>query len=138
MALWETLAGEDQAMLCELPMPHGMLFAWMEAQFHEHGPLGWSALKVEMQGQLFAEQAERWMAQHTLSAGDDPTPPEPQEARQELRGLLNLMLIDRLKQLETEALTQAQSGKDPEALKRYESLYRRRLELSAQGLPAQG
>ena len=133
MALWETLAGEDQAMLCELPMPHGMLFAWMEAQFHEHGPLGWSALQAEMQGQLFAEQAERWMGQHGLNAGDDPTPPEPQEARQELRGLLNLMLIDRLKQLETEALTQAQSGKDPEALKRYESLYRRRLELSTQG-----
>ena len=132
MALWETLASEDQAMLCELPMPHGMLFAWMEAQFHEHGPLGWSALKAEMQGQLFAEQAERWMGQHSLGAGGDPTPPEPQEARQELRGLLNLLLIDRLKQLETEALTQAQSGKDPEALKRYESLYRRRLELSAQ------
>ena len=120
-------------MLCELPMPHGMLFAWMEAQFHEHGPLGWSALKAEMQGQRFAEQAERWMAQHSLAAGDDPTPPEPHEARQELRGLLNLLLIDRLKQLETEALTQAQNGKDPEALKRYESLYRRRLELSAQG-----
>jgi DNA primase len=136
MALWETLAGEDQAMLCELPMPHGMLFVWMEAQFHEHGPLGWSALKAEMQGQLFAEQAERWMEQHSLAAGDDPTPPEPHEARQELRGLLNLLLIDRLKQLETEALTQAQNGKDPEALKRYESLYRRRLELSAQS--AQG
>ena len=132
MALWESLAGEDQAMLCELPMPHGMLFAWMESQFHEHGPLGWSALKAEMQGQLFAEQAERWMGQHGVGAGDDPTPPEPQEARQELRGLLNLLLIDRLKQLETEALIQAQSGKDPEAIKRYESLYRRRLELSAQ------
>jgi len=133
MALWETLAGEDQAMLCELPMPHGMLFAWMESQFHEHGPLGWSALKAEMQGQLFAEQAERWMGQHGLdAAGNDPTPPEPHEARQELRGLLNLLLIDRLKQLETEALVQAQNGRDPDALKRYESLYRRRLELSAQ------
>ena len=132
MALWETLAGEDQAMLCELPMPHGPLFAWMESQFHEHGPLGWSALQAEMHGQPFAEQAGRWMAQHALGAGDDPTPPDIHEARQELRGLLNLMLIDRLKQLETEALTQAQNGKDPEALKRYESLYRRRLELSAQ------
>ena len=131
MALWESLAGEDQAMLCELPMPHGMLFAWMESQFHEHGPLGWSALKAEMQGQLFAEQAERWMGQHGVGAGDDPTPPEPQEARQELRGLLNLLLIDRLQQLKNEALAQHQSGLDPDALQRYSSLDRRWRELKS-------
>ena len=61
-----------------------------------------------------------------------------QESRHELRQLLNLMLIDRLKQLETEALAQAQSGEDPEALQRYKSLYERRRELIAQQAPSPG
>ncbi len=132
MALWENLAGEDQAMLCALPVPHGPLFVWMESQFHEYGPLGWSALQAEMQGQPFAEDAARWMQQQALHADAEPAAPDVQESRQELRRLLNLMLIDRLKQLETEALALAQSGEDPEALQRYKSLYERRRELTAQ------
>ena len=132
MALWEHLAGEDQAMLCALPAPHGPLFVWMESQFHEHGPLGWSTLQAHMQGQPFAEEAGRWMQQHALHAGTEGQAPDVQESRQELRQLLNLMLIDRLKQLETEALAQAQSGEDPEALQRYKSLYERRRELTGQ------
>jgi DNA primase len=134
MALWETLAGEDHAMLCALPEPHGTLFAWLESQFHEHGALGWSALQSEMQGQAFADDAKRWMAQDnlgTMAGQEDATPPEPQEARQELRRLLNMMLIDRLKQLETEALAQASSGQDPEAQQRWRSLHERRKELMA-------
>ncbi len=132
MALWEHLAGEDQAMLCALPVPHGPLFVWMESQFHEHGPLGWSALQSEMQGQPFAEEAARWMQQHALHAGAEASAPDVLESRQELRHLLNLMLIDRLKEQETEALAQAQSGNDPEALQRYKSLYERRRELTSQ------
>ncbi len=131
MALWDSLSGEDQAMLCALPAPHGPLFVWMESQFHEQGPLGWSALQEEMQGQAFVADAQRWMQQHALGTGEG-VPPEPQEARQELRRLLNLMLIDRLKALETEALAQAQTGQDPEALQRYKSLQARRLELTGQ------
>ena len=134
MALWETLAGEDHAMLCALPAPHGPLFAWLESQFHEQGALGWSTLREHMQGQHFADEATRWMAQDKLNAiagSEDATPPEPHEARQELRRLLNLLLIDRLKQLETEALTQASSGQDPEALLRWRSLHERRKELMA-------
>jgi len=126
MALWDTLSGEDQAMLCALPAPHGPLFVWMESQFHEHGPLGWSALLQEMQGQAFAADAQRWMQQHALGSEGEGMPPEPQEARQELRQLLRLLLIDRLKALETEALAQAQSGQDPQALQRYKSLHERR------------
>ncbi len=132
MALWEHLAGEDQAMLCAQPAPHGPLFVWMESQFHEHGPLGWSALHSEMQGQPFAEDAARWMQQQALHADAEPAAPDVQESRQELRRLLNLMLIDRLKQLETEALAQAQSGQDPDALQRYKSLHERRRDLMAQ------
>ncbi len=134
MALWETLAGEDHAMLCALPAPHGPLFAWLESEFHEQGALGWSTLLEQMQGQPFAEDAARWMAQDKLNAvavSEDATPPDPQEARQELRRLLTLLMVDRLKQLETEALTQASTGQDPEAQQRWRSLHERRKALMA-------
>lgn len=134
MALWETLVAEDHAMLCALPTPHGSLFAWLESQFHEHGAVGWSAMHEAMQGQPFAEQAKRWMAQENLGtpAGqEDATPIDPQEARQELRSLLNQLLIDRVQQLKNEALAQHQTGQDPEALSRYSSLDKRWRELKA-------
>ncbi|MEY3612905.1 MAG: primase [Pseudomonadota bacterium] len=134
MALWETLAGEDHAMLCALPAPHGPLFAWLESQFHEQGAVGWSTLRDDLQGQPFADDATRWMAQdklNTVAGSEDATPPDPQEARQELRRLLTMLMIDRLKQLETEALTQASTGQDPEAQQRWRSLHERRKALMA-------
>jgi DNA primase len=134
MALWETLAGEDHAMLCALPAPHGPLFAWLESQFHEQGALGWSTLQAEMQSQPFAQEASLWMSQDKLNpvaGNEDAAPPDPKEARQELRGLLNLLMIDRLQQLKNEALAQHQSGEDPEALQRYSSLDKRWRELKA-------
>ena len=90
--------------------------------------------RAQMRAQAFADDAKRWMAQDnlgTVAGQEDATPPEPQEARQELRRLLNMMLIDRLKQLETEALTQAASGQDPDAQQRWRSLHERRKELMA-------
>jgi DNA primase len=138
MALWEHLGGEDQAMLCELPAPHGPLLAWLDALYHEHGPLGPSAITQELQGQAFAELARRWLADAALVQGgpDDSAPSAEgmQEARQELRTLLDLMLIDRLKAQETEALAQLQSGQDPDAMARYRSLQDRRAELMARQL----
>jgi DNA primase len=110
------------------------VFAWLESVFHEHGALGGSALQTEMQGQGFAEDALRWMAQDhlgTAPGNEEAAPPHPQEARQELRRLLNRLLIDRLKQLETEALTQASTGQDPDAQQRWRSLHERRKELMA-------
>jgi DNA primase len=140
MALWESLAGEDHAMLCDLPAPHGPLFAWLESQFHEQGAVGWSALREHMQDQPFAGDATRWMAQDNLNAvagSEDATPPDPQEARQELRRLLTMLMIDRLKQLETEALTEASTGQDPEAQQRWRSLHERRKALMAAGAALQ-
>jgi DNA primase len=134
MALWESLAGEDHAMLCALPAPHGPLFAWLESQFHEQGAVGWSSLREHMHDQPFSGEATRWMAQDKLNAvagSEDATPPDPQEARQELRRLLTMLMIDRLKQLETEALTQASTGQDPEAQQRWRSLHERRKALMA-------
>jgi DNA primase len=57
----------------------------------------------------------------------------PEEAQLELRQLLNLMLIDRLKVLQTEALTELEKQKDPLALERWRSLDKRRKELMATG-----
>jgi len=134
MALWETLASEDHALLCALPAPHGSLFAWLESQFHEQGALGWSTLQTDMQGHSFAADATRWMAQDNLGVtpgNESATPPDPQEARQELRRLLHLLMVDRLKQLETEALVQASTGQDPEAQQRWRSLHERRKALMA-------
>jgi DNA primase len=121
-------------MLCALPAPHGPLFAWLESQFHEQGALGWSTLQAEMQSQPFAQEASLWMSQDKLNpvaGNEDAAPPDPKEARQELRGLLNLLMIDRLQQLKNEALAQHQSGEDPDALQRYSSLDKRWRELKA-------
>jgi DNA primase len=74
------------------------------------------------------------MAQENLGVtpgNENATPPDPQEARQELRRLLHLLMIDRLKQLETEALVQASTGQDPEAQQRWRSLHERRKALMA-------
>jgi DNA primase len=134
MALWETMGGEDHAMLCALPAPHGPLFAWLESQFHEQGALGWSTLREHMQDQPFAEEAKRWVAQdkmNVVAGSEDATPPDVQEARLELRRLLNMLMVDHLQQLKNEALAQHQAGADPEALARYSSLDKRWRELKA-------
>ena len=134
MALWETMGGEDHAMLCALPAPHGPLFAWLESQFHEQGALGWSTLREQMQGQPFAEEAIRWVAQdkmNVVAGSEEATPPDVQEARLELRRLLNMLMVDHLQQLKNEALAQHQAGADPDALARYSSLDKRWRELKA-------
>jgi DNA primase len=134
MALWDTMTGEDHAMLCALPAPHGALFAWLESQFHDHGPLAWSALQGELQGQAFAKLAHKLMSTHLPVDPTTDITVSPEEARQELRQLLNLMLIDRLKLLQTQALAEVETQKDPQALERWRSLDKRRKELMAAGV----
>ena len=136
MALWDTLTGEDHAMLCALPAPHGALFAWLESQFHDHGPLAWSALNADLSNQAFAALARKLMATHQPVDPNTDNSVSPEEARQELRQLLNLMLIDRLNQLQTQALAEAESLKDPQALARWRSLDKRRKELLSTGTAA--
>ena len=122
--LWEVLSGEDHTLLCELPEPHGALFVWLETQLHEHGPLTWSALRGEIQGQTFEDLALR------LMSGPQAADESAEETVQELRNLLARMLIDRLKEQETQAI--AQSGSDPHALERYRALQARRRALEQQ------
>ncbi|MDP3139699.1 MAG: DNA primase [Burkholderiaceae bacterium] len=139
MAAWESLTQEDHALLCELPAPHGPLFAWIEGQLHDHGPLPWGALREGLRGHAAEDLALR------LMSGPDVSPPDgaPQsetdeaalaqqaahEAWQELRALVNRMLVERLKQQETEAI--AAVGTDPHAMERYRELQARRRELES-------
>jgi DNA primase len=96
--------------------------------------LAWSTLQTEITGQAFAQLAGKLMATHLPVDPQTDTSISPEEARQELRHLLNLMLLDRLKSLQTQALAEVESQKDPQALERWRSLDKRRKELMASGL----
>ncbi|RYG13496.1 MAG: DNA primase [Burkholderiales bacterium] len=129
MLSWDSLSGEDHAMLCELAAPHGPLFVWLEGQLHEHGALPWGALRESLRGLDFEDVAMKVMSGPAADGSGETT----DESGQELRALLNLMLVDRLKQQETEALL---AGKDdPSALQRYRELQERRLALTPQKRP---
>ncbi|APW46886.1 DNA primase [Rhodoferax antarcticus] len=119
MAALDALSGEDHGLLCGLEAPYGPLFAWLEAQFHEHGAQPWVALREGLQGHESEAFALKLMAGHELGVDDDAA-----EAANELRRLLNLMLIDQLKVAETEALEASKA--DPSALQRYREFLIRR------------
>ncbi len=122
-ALWDTLSNEDHSLLCDLPEPHGPLLAWLEGQLHEHGALPWESLREALLGHPAEELALRLMSGPAI-----PVQPAD-ESGPELRDLLNRMLVDRLKELETEAIEMSKS--DPSALRRYQQLRLRRVELMA-------
>ena len=124
MQAWDSLSGEDHTMLCDQPSPHGPLFIWLEGQLHEHGALAWGALREGLRELEFEDLALKLMS----GPGTDATTETPDESGQELRALLNLMLVDRLKLMETEALLASKS--DPTALQRYRELQERRLALT--------
>jgi len=130
--LWETLSGEDHALLCELPAPHGPLMAWLEAQLHEHGPLAWGALRDELVGNDAEDLALRLLADPAIAGATSGDTLE--ESSAELRDLLNRMLVDRIKEQETQAI--AASSTDPSALERYRELHARRLQLEQANQPA--
>ena len=115
MAFLDTLAHDDHAALCALPAPHGPLFAWLEAQWHEHGARPWEELQGDLRGHDSAACAERVMTgAHAHTGG------ELRELRQELRGLLDRMRVDQIRRQQDEAI--AQAAHDPAALERYRTL----------------
>ena len=126
-AAWDKLTNEDHAMLCELPGPHGALFAWLESQLHENGPQPWGLLSAHLRELPFEPLAAKVMARP--DAGPAAAAPETstnpgEELAQELRNLLDLMLIDRLKS-QMNALVEAVTAGDAEALKQYQDLAQR-------------
>ena len=128
MQFLEELSHEDHGLLREQPAPHGALFVWLEGQLHEHGPQSWAVLREALAGHDSQALAERLMSgSHAQTEGDEA------ELRAELRGLLNRMLIDALKQ-EQNALIAA-AAQDPTALQRYRQLQERRRILESHGQP---
>src|SRR6478609_6767015 len=56
---WGLFSHEDHHLLCELQPPLGDLFSWIDARFHEHGGEPWAVLQLGLEGQPFAELANR-------------------------------------------------------------------------------
>ncbi len=124
MAALEVLSAEDHSLLCDLPEPHGPLFVWLENQLHEHGPQAWVALREGLRGRAEEELALRLMSDYELA---DPL--QSEEASNELRDLLNRMLVEKLKVQETQAIQASKA--DPGALQRYRELQARRFKLES-------
>jgi DNA primase len=124
MAALGALTAEDHHLLAMLNAPHGPLFAWLEQQFHEHGAQPWVSLKEGLRGHESEELAMRLMAGY-----EQGSPADESEATDEVRHLLNRMLIEQIKLDETQAIESSRT--DPLALQRYRELQARRKELEA-------
>ena len=118
MDFLERLSHDDHATLCAQPAPHGPLFTWLEGQLHEHGPQPWAVLREALRGHACAATAERVMTgSHAQTEGDET------ELLGELRGLLDLMLVEALMQEQKELIPRV--TREPEALARYQELEQR-------------
>ena len=133
MEFLDTLTQEDQAVLCALAAPHGTLFAWLEGQFHEHGVRSWALLREDLRQGLPGHACQA-LAEQVMTGAHAQTEGETTELRTELRGLLNRMLIEHIKQQQDAAI--AQAAHDPSALERYRALQLRRVALEKLATPA--
>jgi DNA primase len=108
---WERLSSEEHHLLCELPAPHGELFAWLDSQHHDHGAQPWDALRLALQGHVHEPFALSEMAK---------VPPEIESDAAELVDILAKERQRRhgeeMKRLAAAAPT------DPEAFARYKAL----------------
>ena len=127
MAGWDTLTHEDHALLCELPAPHGPLFVWLDSLFQDQGPLPPDTLRTLLpeapQAAAFDTLAHQALTQLPPDTSADPE--AHSEATQELRALIDLILNQRLMQLENEAIAAGD-------LDRYRHLHERRRTLALQ------
>jgi len=137
---WDWLTTEDHQLLAAQPEPLGPLFAWLEGQWHEHGPQPWAVLQQALADQPFAGLATRLVTQALSLAAPveedgEPPPGESEvEIQRDLREMLNRMLIEDLKLRETQAIALAST--QPAALQTYRDLQARRLELERLVQPA--
>ncbi|WP_143890227.1 DNA primase [Tepidimonas alkaliphilus] len=128
---WEWLTADDHALLAQQPPPHGPLFAWLEAQWLEHGAQPWAVLREGLRGQPFEALALALYDSAWALARPAEDAPELSELRHELRELLRRLRIEHLKAQETEWL--ARSQHDPTALQHYRRVQAERLALQEKG-----
>jgi DNA primase len=110
-AWWDRLSDGEHALLCSLPPPHGPLFAWLEAQIHEHGVQPWAALREGLR-----EHPQERYAIDQL--GQIPEGIEP--SWEETRPVLD-ELVKRGRQQEMDDLAR-RAATDPQALARLREL----------------
>ncbi len=115
-AAWDGLSAEDHAMLAHMPAPHGPVFAWLEAQLHEHGAQSWAALREALRGEAFEAYACAEVEQATVAA--DST-----SELQELAGVMDLLRRDELMRLSLSLSEQAET--DPKARERLREINER-------------
>lgn len=142
MEIWQELSGEDHDLLCSLAPPHGPLFVWIDHQHHEHGSLSWAALLEGLRGHECEALATRVMSTsfaNTLDysdiaqAQDIANDKHAKDARQELRSILQKILLENLDAQMKQAIENSQS--DPTALTRYKALYERRKQIGINAAP---
>ena len=123
MEFMEEMTHEDFDALARCNESHAPLFRWLEAQFTESGPRSWALLREQLQGAACEPLASKLMnGAHAQPEG------EVDELRKELRGTLNLILVDHLKREEGKALKEIAT--DPTAARRYIEFQERRKKLS--------
>ena len=123
MEFMEEMTHEDFDALARCNESHAPLFRWLEAQFTESGPRSWALLREQLQGAACEPLASKLMnGAHAQPEG------EVDELRKELRGTLNLILVEHLKREEAKALKEIAT--DPTAARRYIEFQQRRKNLS--------
>jgi DNA primase len=115
-AAWDQLSADDHAMLAHMPAPHGPVFAWLEAQLHEHGVQSWAALREALRGESFEGYVCAEVEQATVAA-------DSLSELGELAGVMDLLRRDELMRL-SQALSQ-QATTDPEARERLREINER-------------
>ncbi|CAM4375482.1 DNA primase [Comamonas aquatilis] len=125
MEFMEELTHEDFDALTHSTEAHGALFRWLEAQFTESGPRSWAVLREQLKGLPQQPLAEKLMnSVHAQPEG------ELDELRVELRGVLNRILIEHIKQQITQTIQSMST--DPSATQRLRDLYARQQTLDQQ------
>jgi DNA primase len=113
---WDRLSADDHTMLAHLPAPHGPVFAWLEAQLHEHGPQSWAALREALRGSAFEAYACAEVEQATIAA-------DSAAELEELSGVMDLLRRDELMRLSQALSVQAET--DPAARERLRDINER-------------
>lgn len=115
-AAWDGLSADDHTMLAHLPPPHGPVFAWLEAQLHEHGPQPWAALREGLRGEPFEAYACAEVEQATIAA-------DSASELEELAGVMDLLRRDELMR-QSQALS-LHAATDPDARERLREINER-------------
>lgn len=119
-AAWGSLSSEEHHLLCDLPLPHGEVFTWLDHQFMEYGSQNWAALSNALQGESFASFASKQIDANTATGGEFNA--------LELRAILNSEMAERLKIEEQEILQLFVKSPENTSLRaRYEALKTQRL-----------